>query len=75
MKLKLKSRRIRSLEELWAIEDVFPAVCGPSPVSYAARHGLELSKGYLKHLDRRQANGNGAQRIARQRKPALADAV
>ena len=41
MKLKLKSRRLRSIEELWAVEDEFPAVCGPSPVSYAARYGFE----------------------------------
>jgi hypothetical protein len=59
VKMKLKDRRIRSLEELWAIEDEFPAVCGPSPVSYAARYGLTLSKRYLQHLKHRKANGNG----------------
>jgi hypothetical protein len=47
------------MEELWAIEDEFPAVCGPSPISYAARHGLKLSKNYSRRLRRRQANGNG----------------
>ena len=73
MKLKLKDHRIRSLEELWAIEDEFPAVCGPSPISYAARHGFKLSKRYLEHLRRRRANGNGASKtVSRRRKPALA---
>ena len=58
MKLKLKNRRPLTQEELWAIEDEFPAVCGPSPLSYAARHGLTLSKRYLDYLHRqRQANG------------------
>ncbi len=74
MKLKLQSRRIRPIEELWAIEDEFPAVCGPSPVAYAARHGLKLSKNYLKHLSRGRANG-GTQAISRQRKRGLAGAV
>ena len=59
MKLKLKAGPPPTLEELWAIEDEFPAVCGPSPVSYAARYGLKLSKRYLEHLRQRQANGNG----------------
>lgn len=72
MKLKLKSRRQLSLEELWAIEDEFPAVCGPSPVSYAARHGLTLSKRYLEHLRRRRANGNGKPSASTRRKRALA---
>lgn len=71
MKLKLKSRRLRSIEELWAIEDEFPAVCGPSPSSYAARHGLKLSKNYLEHL-RRRANGNGKHSVSPRRKPAIA---
>ncbi|MEW6302585.1 MAG: hypothetical protein AB1705_03885 [Verrucomicrobiota bacterium] len=70
MKLKLKSRRLRSLEELWAIEDEFPAVCGPSPVSYAARHGLTLSKKYVEHL--RRVNGNGKHPVSRRRKAAVA---
>ena len=62
MKLKLKSRRIRPVEELWAIEDKFPAVCGPSPSAYAARHGLKLSKAYLEFLRRQRANGNGTRK-------------
>lgn len=72
MKLELKSGRPPTLEELWAMEEKFPAVCGPSPSSYAARHGLKLSKNYLKHLSRRQANGNGKPSVSRRRKPALA---
>ena len=67
MKLKLKNRRQLSLEELWAIEDEFPAVCGPSPSSYAARHGLKLSKNYLQHLSRR-AKGNGRPSVSRRSK-------
>ena len=70
MKLKLKNRRHRTLEELWAIEDEFPAVCGPSPISYAARHGLNLSKNYLEHLRRSRANGNGGPAASSRRKPA-----
>jgi len=71
VKLKLKSRRHRTLEELWAIEDEFPAVCGPSPVSYAARYGLTLSKRYLEHL-RRRANGDGSRSASTRRKRSLA---
>lgn len=52
MKLKLKSRRVRSLDELLALEEKRPAVCGPSPAAYAARHGLKLSKSYVEFLQR-----------------------
>ena len=72
MKLELKSGRPPTLEELWTMEEKFPAVCGPSPSSYAARHGLKLSKKYMEHLRRRQANGNGQPSVSRRRKPALA---
>lgn len=72
MKLELKSGRPPTLEELWAMEEKFPAVCGPSPSSYAARHGLKLSKDYLAHLRRRRANGNGRPSVSLPRKPALA---
>ncbi|GDY20129.1 hypothetical protein LBMAG56_14740 [Verrucomicrobiota bacterium] len=68
MKLKLKSRRIRPIEELWAIEDQFPAVCGPSPAAYAARHGLKLSKSYLNFMRRQQANGNGTPKTVSSRR-------
>ncbi len=69
--MKLKSRRIRPIEELWAIEDKFPAVCGPSPSSFAARHGLKLSKSYLEHL-RQRTNGNGTHKVVPPRKLAAA---
>ena len=72
MKLELKSGRPPTLEELWAMEEKFPAVCGPSPSSYAARHGLKLSKSYIKHLRRRRANGNGKPSVSHRRKPAFA---
>ena len=68
MKLKLKDRRQLSLEELWEIEDkYFPGACGPSPVSYAARYGLTLSKRYLEHLRQQQANGDGARKVVSRR--------
>lgn len=72
MKLKLKSRRIRSIEELWAIEDKFPAVCGPSPAAYAARHGLKLSKTYLNFMRRQRTNGNGTRRVVSSRRKLVA---
>jgi hypothetical protein len=72
VKLKLKSGRPPTREKLWAMEEKFPAVRGPSPSSYAARHGLKLSKNYMEHLARRQANGNGKHSVSRRRKPALA---
>jgi hypothetical protein len=72
MKMKLKSRRLRTIEEIWAIEDEHPAVCGPSPISFATRYGLTLSKRYLEHLRRRQTNGNGRPTVSRTRKPAHA---
>lgn len=72
VKLELKNGRPPTLEELWAMEEKFPAVCGPSPSSYAARHGLKLSKNYMQHLRRRQANGDGKNSVSRSRKPALA---
>ena len=60
MKMKLKSRHVRSVEELWATEDRLPAVCRPSPSAFAARHGLKLSTPYVALLRGQQANGNGA---------------
>jgi len=57
VKLKLKSRRVRSLDELLALEEKRPAVCGPSPAAYAARHGLKLSKSYVEFLQRGRSNG------------------
>ena len=73
MKMKLKSHRIRSIEELGAMEDRSPAVCGPSPIAYAARHGLKLSNGYVEFMRVQPANGNGAHKVApRRRKLAAA---
>ena len=73
MKMKLKSRRVRPIEELWALEDRSPAVCGPSPIAYAARHGLKHSKSYLDFMRVLSANGNGAHKVApRRRKLAAA---
>ena len=59
MKAKLKSRRIRTLEELWAIEDAFPLAFAPDPVHFSLKWGIPLSKGYLKHLREREADGSG----------------
>ena len=68
MTMKLKSRRVRSVEELWAIEDGLPAVCGPSPSAFAARHGLKLSKPYVTFLRGQPVNGNGAHKSVPRRK-------
>jgi hypothetical protein len=73
--MKLISRRLLSLEELWAIEDEFPAVLGPDPVSYAARHGLKLSKRYLKYLAEKKTNGGITKTKSRKRKSAPFQAV
>jgi hypothetical protein len=70
--MKLKSRRVRPIEELWAMEDKSPAVCGPSPVAYAARHGLKLSKSYVKFVRSHSVNGNGAHKIASGRRKLAA---
>ena len=72
VKLELKSGRPPTLEELWAMEEKFPAVCGPSPSSYAARHGLKLSKSYLEHLRRQRANGNGTHKVVPRRRKLTA---
>ena len=74
MKMKLISRRIRSIEELWAIEDEFPPVLGPDPVNYAARYGLKLSKRYLKYLEEKKRNEGVTKTNSRKRKPAPARA-
>jgi hypothetical protein len=66
--MKLNSRRVRPIEELWAPEDKSPAVCGPSPVSYAARHGLKLSKNYVEFMRVQPAIGNGAHKLVRRRR-------
>ena len=72
MKMKLISPRVRSIEELWAIKDKFPAVCGPSPAAFAARHGLKLSKPYLTFLRSQKATGNGVRRAAQPRRKLVA---
>jgi hypothetical protein len=72
MKMKLISRRIRSSEELAAIEEKFTAVCGPSPMAYAARHGLKLSKSYVTFMRSQKANGNGVRKIAQPRRKLVA---
>ena len=72
MKMKLISRRIRSIEELLAMEEKFPAVCGPSPSAFAARHGLKLSKPYVTFMRSQKANGNGSRKIAQPRHKLVA---
>jgi len=72
MKMKLISRRIRSIEELWAIEDKLPAVCGPSPSAFAARHGLKLSKQYVTFMRSQKANGNGVRKVVQPRRKLVA---
>lgn len=59
MKAKLKNRRIRTLEELWAIEDEFPLAFVPDPVHFSLKWGIPLSKSYLKYRRARDAKANG----------------
>ncbi len=72
MKMKLTSRRIRSIEELCAIEDKLPAVCGPSPSSFAARHGLKLSKSYVTFLRSQKGSGNGLRKVVQPHRKLVA---
>ena len=72
MKMKLISRRIRSMDELVALEEKSPAVCGPSPASFAARHGLRLSKAYVTFIRSRKAIGNGTRKVAQPRHKLVA---
>lgn len=72
MKMKLISRRIRSIEELWALEDKLPAVCGPSPSAFAARHGLKLSKPYVTFMRSQKINGNGTRKVVQPRRKLVA---
>lgn len=68
MKMKLTSRRIRSLDELLALEKKLPALCGPSPSAFAARHGLKLSKRYVTFMRSKKTDGNGARKVVRPRR-------
>jgi hypothetical protein len=72
MKMKLISRRIRSIEELLAMEEKLPAVCGPSPSAFAARHGLKLSKPYVTFMRSQKANRNGARKTVQPRRKLVA---
>ena len=68
MKMKLTSRRVRSIEELGEMDEKSPAVCGPSPASYAARYGLKLSKNYVEFMRVQPAKGNGAHKFVPRRR-------
>jgi len=72
MKMKLTSRRIRSIDELLALEDKLPAVCGPSPSAFAARHGLKLSKPYMVFMRSKPAGGNGVGKAVKPRRKLVA---
>ena len=72
MKAKLKSYHIRTLEELWAIEDEFPLAFAPDPVHLALKWGLPLSKNYLKHRQQRETNGKGKAASSHSRRKAVA---
>ncbi len=72
MKMKLASRRVRSMEELAALEDKSPAVCGPSPSTFAMRHGLKLSKPYVKFLRDQKTSGNGIHKAVKPRRKLVA---
>jgi len=72
VKAKLKTRRVRTLEELWAIEDEFPLAFAPDPVHLALKWGLPLSRNYLKHRQQREANGNSKPASTHSRRKAVA---
>ncbi len=72
MMMKLISSRIRSIEELVAIEDKLPAVCGPTPSTFAARPGLKLSKSYVAFMRSQKAIGNGVRKIVQPRRKLVA---
>jgi hypothetical protein len=72
MKMKLRSRRIRSIDELLAMEEKLPAVCGTSPSAFAARHGLKLSKPYVTFMRSKKAGGMGVQKVVRLRRKLAA---
>lgn len=72
MKMKLISRRIRSTEELCAIEDKSTTVPEPSPVTFAARHGLKLSKPYVTFMRSQKSSGNGARKFVQSRRKLVA---
>ncbi len=72
MKMKLISRRIRSMDELVALEEKSPAVCGPSPALFAARHGLRLSKPYVAFMHSQKASGNGVSKVVPPRRKLVA---
>ena len=56
------------VEKIRETEDLFPGVLG-NPVTFAVRWGLPLSRGYLRHLRRR--NGvNGRRTLGRKRQLA-----
>ena len=44
MKAKLKIRRIRTLEELWAIEDEFPLAFVPDPFISPSSGGFRFQR-------------------------------
>ena len=71
MKMKLTSRRLRSMDELLAIEERLSAVCGPSPAAFAARHGLKLSKRYVTFMRRKKTSGNGVRKVVRPRRKVV----
>ena len=70
MKAKLKNRRIRTLEELWAIEDEFLLAFVLDPVHLALKWGLPLSRNYLQHRQQREPNDNGKAASTRSRRKA-----
>ena len=70
MKAKLKIRRIRTQEELRAIEDEFLLAFVLDPVHLALKWGLPLSKNYLKHRQQREAKSNGKSASTHSRRKA-----
>ncbi len=66
---KTKIQIVKDLEEAYACEDYFPGVLG-NPVTYAARWGLPLSKGYLKFKEHQLRVANRHPRASRNKRKA-----
>ena len=72
MKMNLISRRVRSIEELWAMDDQLSVVSGSTPSAFAAHHGLKLSKPYVMFTRTQKTNRNGARKVAQPRRNVVA---
>lgn len=54
-----KAEIVRRIERASEAETLFPLALVPDPVHFAAKWGLPLTRGYLKHRRERDAKANG----------------